>query len=195
MEFLSLFSFSVIILMIPLTILSFVAMKYVRTGTARIAASVFFIVAAFVTFVVPLEFASFPKNVSMEWYERQIEEATVLWGGVHPETKEIYVLLDWEEQLFPRYYRLNDSKSPEAEMRLGEELQEALRKAEKSKQQGGSGKITMKYPFLSADERQIKLEEDGKGKGEGDSEFSGVEQEDDNTFWVEPPPPPNPTKN
>jgi len=130
----------------------------------------------------------------MEWYERQTKEATVLWGGIHPETKEIYVLLHWNSQPSPRFYRLNDSETPEEEMRLGEELQEALRTAELSKQQGGSGKVTMKYPFLPEKERQAKIEQDGQGQQDGGNEFFGREQEDDNTFWVEPPPPPNPVK-
>ncbi len=181
--------------MIPLAILSFVAVKYVRTGTSRILVSIFFGIAAFLTFVIPLEFTSFPKGVSFEWYDRQVEEATVLWGAIHPDTKKIYVVLYWEPQPFPRYYGLNNFETPEEEMRTGEELQEALRESEQSKQQGGSGKITMSYPFLSEDERQrqIKLEQDGQSE-EGGNEFSGVEQEDDNRFSVEPPPPPDPVK-
>ena len=221
MELMSLFNYAVIALMIPLIVLSFVAIKYVRSGGSRIAASLFFIIAAAFTFIIPMELTSYPKNVSVEWYAREIEEAVVLWGGVHPETLEIHVLLYWEGQNHPRLYvldnfetseeqegqeqqkiesrsmRMDDnvetSEGQEGQMRMGEELQKAMREAEQSKQQGGSGLIIMKYPFLSHEERKARISQnqslllvsDGAG---------GIEQEDDSTFWVEPPPPPNPEK-
>ena len=142
-----------------------------------------------------------------------------MWGGVHPDTLEIHVLLHWKGQNQPRYYVLNNFESSEGgegqegqegegeegeegeggqegQMRLGEELQEAMKEAELSKQQGGSGIVIMKYPFLSPKERQERMNQQGEGdNGEGETDGDGgYEQENDSVFWVEPPPPPNPEK-
>lgn len=215
-----LFNYAVIALMVPLVILSFVSIKYVRSGKSRIMASIFFIIAAAFTFIIPMELTSYPKKASVEWYARETEEAVVLWGGVHPETLQIHVLLHWTGQSHPRYYVLNNfepsegeegqegqegpegqegqeaQEAQEAQMRLGEELQKAMKEAELSKQQGGSGIVTMKYPFLSPSEREARMSGEGKAEGENDNDGDGgYEQENDSTFWVEPPPPPNPEKN
>lgn len=196
MELLSLLNISIVLLMVPLALLSFVAIKYARSGPSRLWATIFFIVASSATFIIPLELTSYPKIVTAEWFNRQLEEAIVVWGGVHPDTKHVFVLLFWEGQNHPRYYTLQfDSK--EEEMRTGEALQEAMEKSEESQEQGGSGTITMKYPFLSAEERKKKLAEEAQAQeGNNEGEFwGGTEQENDSTFIVEPPPPPNPEKN
>ena len=218
-----LFNYAVIALMIPLVVLSFVAIKYVRSGGSRIMASLFFIIAAAFTFIIPMELTSYPKKASVEWYARETEEAVVLWGGVHPETLQIHVLLHWAGQSHPRYYVLNNfepseggegqegqegqgeegqegqegQEAQEAQMRLGEELQKAMKEAELSKQQGGSGMVIMKYPFLSPSEREARMiQGQGEAAGKNDNEGEGgYEQENDSVFWVEPPPPPNPEKN
>ena len=93
MEFLDLYNYSILLLIAPLIGLSFVAMKYVRSGKTRLVAAGLFTLATVYTFVIPLEFMSFPKSVTMEWYARNTEEAVVVWGGVHPDTKKIYLLL------------------------------------------------------------------------------------------------------
>ena len=197
MGILELYSYSMIILLVPLIALSFVAIKFTRSGWSRLAAISLFIITTVQFFLVPVEFASYPKSVTLEWYARETKEAVVIWGGVHPDTKKIYVLLYWEGQAFPRYYTLDNFDSKKEQQQMGEALQKAMKESQKAKEKGGSGTIKMKYPFLSQKERQERMKGNGQRPGIDSAGIfqprAGYEKAD-GVFAVEPPPPPNPEK-
>ncbi|MHA2403686.1 MAG: hypothetical protein ACXADH_11895, partial [Candidatus Kariarchaeaceae archaeon] len=172
MEFMSLFNFSVILLALPLVALAFVAIKFVRNGISRLIVCGLFVVAMAITFLVPLELTSYPKSVRAEWFHRNLEEADLLWGGVHPDTFDIYVLLHWPGQDQPRYYKVDNFENEQGKMRMGEELQQAMKEAAENEQQGGSGKVTMNYPFLTEEEREAAMAKDGQ-EGENNEENNG----------------------
>lgn len=199
MEFLTLYNYSIIILLIPLIALAFFAVKFARNGWSRIMMSFIFMMAISVGFIIPNEFTSYPKPVTLEWMDRDLPEAQVLWAYIDPEIEEMHMLLAWKGQ--PRLYK------PEWDWDIAKELAEAMMGSERAKQQGGDGEITMKYPFLSKEEREARMKADGlmseEGEGEVDREIfrqPGVEENDDsNVFHVAPPPsmpekdPPKPT--
>ncbi len=196
MEFLTLYNYSIIILLLPLIALAFFAVKFARNGWSRITMSLIFILAVTVGFVIPNEFTSYPKPVALEWMDRELPEAQVLWAHIDPGIEEMYLLLNWKGQ--PRLYK------PKWDWNIAKELAAAMMESERAKQQGGDGEITMAYPFLDKEEREQRMQEDGRAnqEGEGGREAfrqDGVEEEDDSeVFHVAPPSlpekdPPKPT--
>ena len=198
MEFLTLYNYSIIILLLPLIALAFFAVKFARNGWSRITMSLIFMMAIAVGFIIPNEFTSYPKPATLEWMDRDLPEAQVLWAHIDPSIEEMYILLIWKGE--PRLYK------PEWNWDIAKELAEAMMDSERAKQQGGDGEITMAYPFLDSDERKKRLQEDGLANSEGaldDREMfrqPGVEEDDDSKiFHVAPPPsipekdPPKPT--
>ena len=186
MGYITLYNYSIIILLLPLIALSFFAFKYARNGWSRVTMSLIFILAVSVGFIIPNEFTSYPKPVPQEWYERELSEAVILWAHVDPEQEEIYLLLFWEDQ--PRLYK------PIWDWDIAKELAEAMMEQEMAQAEGGDGEMTMQYPFLSKEEREERMQEDGTAPSEGDENREafrqpGVEEEDDsNIFHVAPPP-------
>lgn len=199
MEFITLYNYSIIILLLPLIALAFFAVKFARNGWSRITMSLIFIMAIAVGFIIPNEFTSYPKPVSLEWMDRDLPEAQVLWANIDPDAEELHILLFWKNG--PRLYK------PKWDWDIAKELQGAIMDSRHAKELGGGGEITMAYPFLDSDERKKRLQEDGLANSEGAMEDRdmfrqpGVEEEDDsNVFHVAPPPsfpekdPPKPPK-
>lgn len=198
MEFITLYNYSIIILLLPLIALAFFAVKFARNGWSRVTMSLIFIMAIAVGFVIPNEFTSYPKPVSLEWMDRDLPEAQVLWAHINPDAEEMHILLFWKEG--PRLYK------PKWDWDLAKELGEAMMEQQMAQDRGGSGEMTMAYPFLDSDERQKQLAEDGLANKEGEEARDmfrqpGVEEEDDSdVFHVAPPPsfpekdPPKPPK-
>ena len=186
MEYITLYNYSIIILLVPLAVLSFFAVKYARNGWSRIIMSFTIMLAVSVGFLIPNEFTSYPKPVPQEWYERELSEATVLWAHVDPIEEEIYLLLFWEDQ--PRLYK------PIWDWDIAKELAEAMMDQQRAQAEGGDGEMTMQYPFLDKEEREKRMQADGLVPSEGDENREtfrqpGVEEEDDsNIFHVAPPP-------
>lgn len=186
MEYITLYNYSILILLVPLAVLSFFAVTYARNGWSRIIMSFTIMLAVSVGFLIPNEFTSYPKPVPQEWYERELSEATVLWAHVDPIEEEIYLLLFWEDQ--PRLYK------PIWDWDIAKELAEAMMDQQRAQAEGGDGEMTMQYPFLDKEEREKRMQADGLVPSEGDENREtfrqpGVEEEDDsNIFHVAPPP-------
>lgn len=188
MGYITLYNYSIIILLVPLAVLSFFAVTYARNGWSRIIMSFTIMLAVSVGFLIPNEFTSYPKPVPQEWYERELSEATVLWAHVDPVEEEIYLLLFWKDQ--PRLYK------PIWDWDIAKELAEAMMEQQMAQAEGGDGEMTMQYPFLDKEERKKRMQEDGLAPSESEGEESreafrqpGVEEEDDsNIFHVAPPP-------
>jgi hypothetical protein len=182
-SYITLYNYSLIILLLPLAALSFFAIKYVRNGWSRLTVSVLFVVALTVGFVIPNEFTSYPKPTTQEWMDRNLPEAQVLWAHIDPVAEIMYLLLARKDQ--PRLYH------PKWDWDIAKELATAMMESEAAKEQGGDGEITMAYPFLDKAEREERMREDGRAEEEPREEFrqGGQEQEDDsNIFHVAPPP-------
>lgn len=183
MDYIALYNYALIILLLPLIALAFFALKYARNGWSRLTMVALFLITVLVSFVVPNEFTSYPKPVSQEWYERELKEAEVLWSHIDPDAEEMHMLLSWKGQ--PRLYQ------PAWDWNLAKELSQAMMESEQAKEEGGSGEITMNYPFLSQEEREARIAADRAGQSEVELDKlgqSGAEQEDDSdTFHVRPP--------
>lgn len=119
----NLYSLSIVFLLSPLFIGSFFAVKYARSGGTRLTISVFFLITVGLAFLVPIEFSSHAKPISMEWYKRDLSQANLIWGGMK-ENVGIFVLLDWGEG--PRLYRIP------WDIELALELQQAMEEAEEN---------------------------------------------------------------
>lgn len=204
MELVTLYTNAVLFLLAPLAILSFVGAKYARNGMARMMVIVLFVVSTLSVFLLPPEFESYPKAASAEWVNRNVKKATILWGGVNSETKDVVLLLYWKGQETPRLYKMDEFPTKQAKAKFAEQLQNALKLSEKIKAAGGTGKITISYPFLTSKERKAKMKGKGgrfgqpgmQGRSNSRGNFSGQHSEDydDSVIKVSPPPPPNPPK-
>lgn len=187
MEFLTLYNYGIIILLLPLIALAFFSIKFARNGWSRITMLLLFVLAVAVGFVIPNEFTSYPKPVALEWMDRDLTEAQVLWSHIDPETEQMYLLLFWKNE--PRLYK------PIWDWDIARELAEAKMKSEMAKAKGGNGEITMAYPFLDKEERQKRMRGDAQEyDAESDSSRElfrqdGFEEENDSdVFHVAPPP-------
>lgn len=194
MEFLTLYNYSIIILLLPLVALAFFAVKFARNGWSRITMSLIFILAISVGFVIPNEFTSYPKPVTLEWMDRDLPEAQVLWAHIDPDIEEMHLLLSWQGQ--PRLYK------PTWNWDLAKELAKAMMEQQMVQAEGGKGEMTMAYPFLDQEERKKRMQEDGLSEAEGEEEGNremfrqpGVEENDDSEVFHVAPPPSFPEKN
>ena len=130
-DFFSLYSLSIIVLLVPLFLASSFAVKYARSGLTRLTITTFFLLTMVLAFLVPIEFSSHPKPITMEWYNRNLPEAMVLWGGIQ-EGVGIFVLLDWGNGA--RFYKIG------WDIEIAEDMQEAMRESEQQDgEQGEQG--------------------------------------------------------
>lgn len=123
-EIMSIYNGSIISISILIFLLGGVAIKSARSGYARLFILVFALLAYGALFTGPLQLLSYAKPTSMEWVNRNVEEAEVL----HAELREgdgIYLLLDWYGT--PRYYKLN--WDPDLAQQLIEAMEEARKEA------------------------------------------------------------------
>ena len=192
MEFLTLYNYAIVILLLPLIALAFFAVKFARNGWSRITMLLIFVLAISVGFIIPNEFTSFPKPVTLEWMERDLTEAQVLWAHINPDAEEMYMLLFWKDM--PRLYK------PKWDWDLAQELAEAMMEQQMAQAEGGDGEMTMAYPFLDKEERKKRMQEDGLEGEEGDESREmfrqpGHEEEDDSEVFHVAPPPSMPEKN
>ncbi len=111
-----------------------------------------FAALAVAALLLPLSYAAFaqllsqPKPISLEWWFRQADEATVLGSSIQ-EGEGIYLWLQFSTLDEPRAYRLPWDRE------LAEQLQAALREAEENHSQ-----LRMRGPFEpSLDDRDPKF--------------------------------------
>lgn len=185
MDFLALYNFSIIFLIVPLSVMAFIAIKSSRDGKSRLIISFLFLISLIYSFAIPLELTSFAKPVSFEWYERNTKEADLLWGHIDINRKKLIMVLRFDGKV--RMY------SPAWDLQFAQQMQQALRESAEAQKRGGTGNITIKYPFLDSAERQAKME----GEGEGEQSSHGIMEDgtpgsNDDVFHVAPvsaPPP------
>lgn len=99
----SIYNGSIITISLLIFLLGCVAVKSARSGGARAFILICACLAYTALFVGPIQLLSYAKPTSMEWVNRNVEEAEVL----HAELREgegIYLLLDWYGT--PRYYKI-----------------------------------------------------------------------------------------
>ncbi len=162
MDFINLYSLSIILLLVPFFIGSFFAVKYARSGITRLTVTVLFLVTLALAFLIPIEFTGYPKPVTMEWYNRELPEANLLWGGIK-EDVGIFVLLDWGTG--PRFYQIA------FDVETASDMQEAMRKAEQQDGQEGE----QEGQGDSQDQAEGEEGEQGQGE-EGEQSESGGSQ-------------------
>ncbi len=145
-DIMSIYNGSIIAISLLIFLLGAVAVKSARSGGARL----FIIIAACLSYVAlfvgPLQLLSYAKPTSLEWVNRNVEEAEVL----HAELREgdgIYLLLEWYGT--PRYYKIP------WDAELAQELIEAM---EEARSEAGGGQRPGSMPPSESRE--------GEGEGE-----------------------------
>lgn len=111
---------SVLTISILVFLLGAVAVKSARSGWARLFIISTAVLVYSAVFIGPLQLLSYAKPTTLEWVNRNVEEAEVL----HAELREgdgIYLLLDWYGT--PRYYKIAWDAD------LAQELIEAMEQA------------------------------------------------------------------
>lgn len=162
----SIYNGSIITISLLIFLLGAVAVKSARSGGARAFILISACFAYTALFVGPLQLLSYAKPTSMEWVNRNVEEAEVL----HAELREgegIYLLLDWYGT--PRYYKIP------WDVELAQQLIEAM---EQARGEAGGGQRAGSAPPSERTPGDFEQEQgmlDGLLGPQGDDEGDGTE--------------------
>src|SRR5690606_735815 len=95
-----------------------------KSVLVRILTVSMFVGIVAISFIIPITFLSLPRPTSLEWAERNLDEAEVLHASM-VQDEGIYVLLKWNNKI--RYYVIAWDQD------LAENLQQAMDAAEQQK--------------------------------------------------------------